>query len=163
VRSIDLEQHFYTFREYMNRVDKRLTASMEDYLEMIYRLSNIKGYTRIHELSEALNVQPSAATRMVQKLAAMKLIDYQKYGILELSESGKQTGASLLLRHNIIEKFLRTLGVNDSHILEETEKIEHMISKETLGCISVFMDFLEVNSSFYAEYDLYRKNLPPVG
>lgn len=157
-----MEQNFYTFREYMGRVDKWLTASMEDYLEMLFRLSNIKGYTRIHELSAALNVQPSAATRMVQKLAEMKLINYQKYGILELSESGKQAGSSLLIRHNIIEKFLRTLGVIDAHILEETEKIEHMISKETLGCISVFLDFIEENASFYAEYDLYRKTFPPV-
>lgn len=157
-----MEQNFYTFREYMSRIDKRLTASMEDYLEMLYRLSQTKGYTRIHELSSALNVQPSAATRMVQRLAEMKFINYQKYGILELSESGKQTGASLLVRHNIIEKFLRSLGVADSHILEETEKIEHTISKETLGCISVFLDFIEMDVSFFAQYDYYRKSLPPV-
>lgn len=157
-----MEQHFYTFREYMSRIDKRLTASMEDYLEMIYRLSKTKGYTRMHELAAALNVQPSAATRMVQKLAALKLINYQKYGILELDESGKQLGASLLLRHNLIEKFLRALGVENSNILEETEKIEHTISKETLGCISVFLDFIEINGSFCAEYDLFRKSFPPI-
>ncbi|MDV3427800.1 MAG: Fur family transcriptional regulator, partial [Bacillota bacterium] len=30
---------FYTFNEYMKKEDNSLTASMEDYLEMIYRLS----------------------------------------------------------------------------------------------------------------------------
>ena len=39
---------------------------MEDYLEMIYRLSKENGYTRINELSNALNVQPPSATRMVK-------------------------------------------------------------------------------------------------
>lgn len=153
-----MEQNFYTFREYMSRIDKRLTASMEDYLEMIYRLSKAKGYTRMNELAGALNVQPPAATRMVQKLAAMKLINYQKYGILELADQGKQLGASLLLRHNTIEKFLRALGVNEASILEETEKIEHTISNETLGCISVFLDFTEANGAFFAQFDLFRKS-----
>jgi Mn-dependent DtxR family transcriptional regulator len=153
-----MDQNFYTFREYMSRIDKRLTASMEDYLEMIYRLSKAKGYTRMNELAGALNVQPPAATRMVQKLAALKLVNYQKYGILELSEQGKQAGASLLLRHNTIEKFLRALGVKESNILEETEKTEHTISNETLGCISVFLDFIECNSTFFAQFDLFRKN-----
>lgn len=157
-----MEQNFYTFREYMSRIDKRLTASMEDYLEMIYRLSNTKGYTRMNELATALNVQPPAATRMVQKLASMKLINYQKYGILELAESGKQLGASLLLRHNTIEKFLRTLGIKDANILEETEKIEHTISNDTMGCISVFLDFVEADGAFFAQFDLYRKKFPPI-
>jgi Mn-dependent DtxR family transcriptional regulator len=157
-----LEQNFYTFREYMNSIDKRLTASMEDYLEMVYRLSKTKGYTRMNELASALNVQPPAATRMVQKLASLKLINYQKYGILELAESGKQLGASLLLRHNTIEKFLKTLGVKEMNILEETEKIEHTISNETLGCISVFLDFAEANSAFCTKFDLFRKNFPPI-
>jgi Mn-dependent DtxR family transcriptional regulator len=155
-----MEQNFYTFREYMSRIDKRLTASMEDYLEMLYRLSKAKGYTRMNELAGALNVQPPAATRMVQKLASMKLVNYQKYGILELSEQGKQTGASLLLRHNTIEKFLRALGVKESSILEETEKTEHTISNETLGCISVFLDFIEGNSTFFTQFDLFRKSFP---
>ena len=63
-----MKKDFYTFREYMKNVDKLLTASMEDYLEMIYRLSYDNGFTRIHELSSALNVQPPSATKMVQKL-----------------------------------------------------------------------------------------------
>lgn len=33
------KNNFYTFNEYMKKEDNSLTASMEDYLEMIYRLS----------------------------------------------------------------------------------------------------------------------------
>ena len=76
----------------MSKINKPLSASMEDYLEMIYRLSLKSGYTRMHELSDALNVQPPAATRMVQKLSEMGLVKYEKYGILELEELGLQLG-----------------------------------------------------------------------
>lgn len=50
----------------------------------------------------------------------------------------------LLMLHNIIEKFLRAIGVNES-ILEETEKIEHTISTETLSCITNYLSFLNDN------------------
>ena len=104
---------FHTFNEYMKKEDNFLTASMEDYLEMIYRLSLNTGFTRIHELSNALNVQPPSATKMVQKLAEIKLLKYEKYGILVLEENGKMLGEALLNRHNIIEKFLRILDISE--------------------------------------------------
>jgi hypothetical protein len=38
------QQDFYTFNGYIKRDESMLTASMEDYVEMIYRLSLEKGY-----------------------------------------------------------------------------------------------------------------------
>jgi Mn-dependent DtxR family transcriptional regulator len=134
-----------------------LTASTEDYLEMICRLSEGKGYTRVSELSGALNVQPPAATRMVQKLAEMKLIKYEKYGVLVPDEEGKRIGDYLLLRHEIIDRFLKMLGVEDAHRLEATEKMEHTISRETLRCISLFLEFTGENPRFVAAYTLFKK------
>ena len=146
---------FYTFREYMNKIDTLLTASMEDYLEMIYRLSCENGYTRVHELASALNVQPPAATRMVQKLSDMRLVRYKKYDILALEELGKEMGSFLLMRHNAIEGFLRILGINEDDILKETEKIEHTISNDTLHYFSSFTEFCKNRPSFLEAYHKY--------
>ena len=151
------KQDFYTFREYMNRVGQQLTASMEDYLEMIYRLSKENGYTRTHELAAALNVQPPAATRMVQKLSILSLVKYQKYGILVLDDLGKEIGASLFARHNVIENFLRILGIKEENLLEETEKIEHTVSNDTMRCFLNFLNFYETNERFQAEYKEYKQ------
>jgi len=148
---------FYTFNEYMKKEDNSLTASMEDYLEMIYRLSINTGFTRIHELSDALNVQPPSATKMVQKLAELQLLKYEKYGILILEKAGKVLGEELLSRHNIIESLLRILNVSESNVLEETEKIEHTISKETAGCFRDFVKFIEKNPDIAAEFKAYRE------
>jgi Mn-dependent DtxR family transcriptional regulator len=73
--------NFHTFQEYMKKDDSTLTASMEDYIEMIYRLTMKTGYTRINELSQALNIQPPSATKMVQKLANMGYLKYEKYEV----------------------------------------------------------------------------------
>jgi len=148
---------FYTFSEYMKKEGNSLTASMEDYLEMIYRLSANTGFTRIHELSDALNVQPPSATNMVKKLGELKLLKYEKYGILILQKSGKLLGKALLKRHNTIEEFLRLLGVSESEVLEETEKVEHTLSLATLKCIEEFISFMKDNPEIKNNFITYCK------
>ncbi|MBD7912228.1 transcriptional regulator MntR [Clostridium cibarium] len=153
------ENDFYTFTEYMKKENNSLTASMEDYLEMIYRLSFKTGFTRIHDLSATLNVQPPSATKMVQKLAQLKLLKYEKYGVLVLEENGKKLGKLLLNRHNVIEDFLRILDVPESDILNQTEQIEHTISKQTTKCFQDFIEFIKTNPNIADEFKSYRKKL----
>ena len=150
---------FHTFNECMKKEDNSLTASMEDYLEMIYRLSINNGFTRINELSTALNVQPPSATKMVQKLTELKLLKYEKYGIVLLEEDGKNLGEALLNRHNTIESFLRILDIPEAEILDETEKIEHTISKQTTICFQDFIEFMKNNPSIVDEFKVYRNSL----
>lgn len=150
-----MEKEFYTFREYMKKDDDKLTASMEDYLEMIYRLSQDTSSTRILDLAAALNIQPPSATKMVQKLADINLVNYEKYGMIILSEKGRQIGNKLLERHQIIEDFLRLLGISEN-ILEETEKIEHTISKQTLECLADFISFFYNRPEVISEFKVYR-------
>jgi Mn-dependent DtxR family transcriptional regulator len=150
---------FYTFNEYMKKDNNLLTASMEDYLEMIYRLSINTGFTRIHDLSDALNVQPPSATKMVHKLSELKLLNYKKYGVLVLEDDGKKLGEALLNRHNIIEGLLRILDVSEFEILEETEKIEHTISSQTTKCFQDFIQFIKVNPEIEVALKTYRNGL----
>lgn len=150
-------EDFFTFSEYMKKEYDTLTASMEDYLEMIYRLSEQIGFTRIHELAKALNVQPPSATKMVQKLAELKFVDYEKYGIIILTESGRSMGKYLLKRHNTIEGFFKVLGISDS-LLEQTEKVEHTLSNETVEYMEDFIKFVQDRPDIISDFDLFRKN-----
>ena len=151
-----MTKDFHTFREYMRKDDDLLTASMEDYLEMIYRLSRDTGFTRIHDLAAALNVQPPSATKMVQRLAELGVINYEKYGMIILNKKGEELGGALLERHRIIEDFLRLLGITRG-VLEETEKIEHTISTETLNCLADFVAFCKNRPDVIQEFAAYRK------
>jgi len=143
------KDEFYTFRGYtlLSKEENPLTASMEDYLEMIYRLSKENGYTRINDLAAALNVQPPSATKMVQKLTDLNFLQYEKYGIIKLTKTGEDLGCYLLKRHNILEDFLRIIGVTEG-LLEETEKIEHNVSEHTMKHIMEFVSFMKENPAW---------------
>lgn len=133
---------FHTVRGYAlrNQDNHDLTPSMEDYLEMIFRLSEEQKPIRINDLALALNVQPPSATKMVQRLAEVNYLKYERYGAIELTARGWDMGARLLKRHQTLEEFFRLLGVKEN-LLKDTEKIEHSLSNETLDCIYLFVEF----------------------
>ncbi|MCR4435113.1 MAG: iron dependent repressor, metal binding and dimerization domain protein [Clostridiales bacterium] len=150
---------FHTVRGYqiLSQNKNALTSAMEDYLEMIYRNIMEDGYMRINILSELLNVKPSSATKMVQKLTDLGLLDYKKYGIIFLTENGKALGRFLLNRHNIIEKFFKAIGVSEN-ILEETELVEHSISVNTLKNIELLNEFLDRNPDVMRRLQEFKEN-----
>ncbi len=140
-----MENHeFHTVRGYqlLEQNKKILTSALEDYLEMIYRNIDREGFLRINELAELLHVQNSSATKMAQKLGALGLIRYRKYGMIFLTDDGRELGKFLLDRHNIIAAFLKALGATGD-LLVETELIEHNISTDTLGHMKRLALFFE--------------------
>lgn len=151
------EQGFYTFREYMRKEQELLTASAEDYMEMIFRLSEKNGFTRVNDLAAALNVQPPSVTKMIQKLADLDLIKYEKYGVIMLEPYGQEIGKALLERHNLIENFLKYLNLTEG-VLEETEKIEHMINQDILLGIKDLVDFFRENPEMASTFKEFREN-----
>ncbi len=151
------EAKFHTVRGYqlLEQNKKLLTPAMEDYLEMIYRNSLVEDYLRVNTLSELLNVQAPSVTKMIQKLHELGLIHYKKYGIISLTDNGREIGKYLLERHNVLEKFLKMLSNNES-LLIETELIEHSISTETLDSIKVFNEFLVKNPEMVKAFQTFR-------
>lgn len=133
-----VNENFYTFSEYMKNDKKLLSPSMEDYVEMMYRISILKGNVRVNDLSTALNVQPPSTTKMMNKLSKIGMCKYEKHGDIRLTQKGNEIGKYLLYRHNMVETFLIHIGVKES-VFEQTEKIEHVINDETLKCIVSYM------------------------
>ncbi|MCI1944360.1 metal-dependent transcriptional regulator [Clostridium luticellarii] len=146
---------FFTFSEYMKKEYDVLTASMEDYLEMTYRLAHKEGFTRIHELAGALNVQPPSATKMIQKLAELNFIKYEKYGMITLTEQGKNMGQYLLNRHNIVESFLKVIGIT-KNVLEQTEKVEHTIDNQTVLHLKDFIEFVHTRPDVIRDFIIFK-------
>lgn len=156
---MDKSKEFHTVRGYqlLAQENKLLTSAMEDYLEMIYRNVLFEGYMRVSNLSQLLNVKPSSATKMVQKLAKLGLLKYERYGVILMTDKGSELGAFLLKRHDTIESFLKIIGIKNN-VLIETELIEHNVSPETLKCIDMFNVFFSINKDFKDQFEKFKEN-----
>lgn len=152
-----VEKNFHTVRGYeiLEKGHKILTNSMEDYLEMIYRKSIKDDYTRMNILAESLNVQASSASKMVQKLSKLGFVKYEKYGVIVLTEEGKNMGQFLLNRHNTIESFLKLIGVKNN-LLINIELIEHNITMDALEKIKSLNQFFEANPEIIEKLEQFK-------
>lgn len=152
----DKKEKFYTARGYeIIAGENELTPSMEDYLEMIVRLSSETNYTRVNDLAESLNVQPPSVTKMVQKLHEKGLLDYEKYGMIHLTEEGAKLGNYFLERHNILKEFLTLLGATE-HLQTDVERLEHYISYETYQTIRALTIFFKENKDIRQNFLEYK-------
>jgi len=119
------------------------TPSMEDHIEQIYLLINNKGYARVSDIAEALSVLPSSVTKMVQKLDKDGYLVYEKYRGLTLTAKGEKLGKRLVQRHELLEQFLRLIGVDEEKIYQDVEGIEHHLSWNSIDRIADLVQLME--------------------
>ena len=82
---------FYTLKGYTILEGNAITSSMEDYLEIIYRIRSANEAVRISAISEMLHVKPSSASKMVDNLKKQDLVSSKKYGYITLTDMGVET------------------------------------------------------------------------
>jgi len=123
------------------------TPSMEDYLERIYKLIDEKGYARVSDIAEGLEVHPSSVTKMIQKLDKDNYLVYEKYRGLVLTSKGQKMGKRLVDRHALLEQFLTLIGVSEETIYKDVEGIEHHLSWDSITCIETLVEYFRRDPS----------------
>lgn len=123
---------------------------------MIYRYTMNGEHLRMNALSELLNVAAPSATSMVQKLHRLGMLEYHKHGNLLLTDNGREIGRFLLTRHEIIEAFLKNLGVKETALIE-TELIEHNICAATLQKLNSLNKFLKQNPEILERFEQFSQ------
>src|SRR5690625_3517792 len=119
------------------------TPSMEDYIEQIYNLIKTKGYARVTDIAEALEVHPSSVTKMVQKLDKDEYVHYEKYRGFVLTAKGNKVGKRLVFRHDLLEDFVEIIGVDEDKIYDDVEGIEHHLSWNAIDRIADLVDYFK--------------------
>ena len=99
----------------------------ENYLKALFNIANKDGEVNVADLSKSLDLKMPTVTSMVQKLAKKKLVHYESYKPLRLTEKGKREAGLIIRKHRLTEMFLinkMKLGWEDVHDI--AEQIEHI-------------------------------------
>lgn len=108
-----------------------VSLTEENYLKALLNLSNEKGEVSINELSKHLNIKMPTANSMMKKLAEKKMVHYESYKPLKLTEKGKKEAALILRKHRLTEMFLvDKMGFGWEEVHNIAEQIEHIHSVE---------------------------------
>jgi DtxR family Mn-dependent transcriptional regulator len=101
----------------------------ENYLKALFNMANEAGEVNVTELSRRLEIKMPTVTSMMKKLSEKKLVLYESYKPLRLSEKGKREAGLIIRKHRLTEMFLvekMQLGWEDVHDI--AEQIEHIQS-----------------------------------
>lgn len=113
-----------------------MTKSLEDYVEAIYRLSEEAGRARVVDVAGMLHVKMPSVNNAVKELARLRLVKYEKYREIVLTEEGVAVARKVFEHHMILKNFLLALGVSEENAENDACAMEHILSDETMACIA---------------------------
>jgi DtxR family transcriptional regulator, Mn-dependent transcriptional regulator len=126
-----------------------LSFTEENYLKALLHLTmeiEDKIEAGTNELAFYLGVKPATATDMLKKLKEKKLIQYEKYGKISLSETGRKKAIDILRKHRLWETFLyQKLEFTWDEVHEVAEQLEHIHSPKLVDKLDKFLGYPEVD------------------
>lgn len=145
-----------------------LTASQEDYLKNIYIECSKNGYAKITSIASSMNVKKPSVNTALNILLSKNLVNYKPYSYVTLTEQGTKIAQNILNRYEVMISFFSDiLRLNHSEALENSCKIEHVMSEELFNKITNFYKFTKElynkDKTYRAKLDEFLKNISNKG
>ena|SRR5665213_1706798 len=118
----------------------------ENYLKALFNIANKDGEVNVAELSKSLDIKMPTVTSMMKKLSGKKLVHYESYKPLRLTEKGKKEAGLVIRKHRLTEMFLvekMKMGWEDVHDI--AEQIEHIQSPVFFDKMDELLDFPKID------------------
>lgn len=127
---------------------RRLTSSQEDYLEAILALIRRQKVARVRDIAERLDVGKSAVTAALKALAKRKLVNYDPYQYITLTERGLLAAERIDDRHVALKRFFaEVLGLDGDDAESNACRVEHSVDDEVLRRLGALEAFLQTQDA----------------
>ena len=104
----------------------------QDYVEAVSDIVHRKGVCRVKDLAEHMGVSHVTVSRIVTRLLDEQLVETEPYRPIRLTARGERLAADSRRRHDIVLRFLLSLGVPEDEAGPDAEGIEHHVGDATL-------------------------------
>lgn len=122
-----------------------LSVTEENYLKALLRITSengSNGEAGTNQLASKLDVRPATATDMLKKLREKELVNYEKYGKISLTASGRLEATHIIRKHRLWETFLYDkLGFRWDEVHDVAEQLEHVQSEKLVERLDKFLDY----------------------
>lgn len=105
--------------------------AIEDYLKTIYTLAETETPVSTSRIAAARQVKPGSVTSMIQRLAKLNLVNYEKHYGVTLTQPGEKIALEVIRHHRLLELYLsEALGFGWDEVHEQADILEHVISEK---------------------------------
>jgi DtxR family Mn-dependent transcriptional regulator len=117
-----------------------LTPALEDYLEVIYQLSQESGTARISDIAQKMDIAKPSVTQAITALRREGMVYQDRYGPVLLTPKGEKRASEVWYRHRVIRRYLEeALQVSPATADHDACIMEHNISEETFTQIEKWL------------------------
>ncbi|MBR1680473.1 metal-dependent transcriptional regulator [bacterium] len=110
--------------------EKKLSASIEDYLETIYEQLEKSHKIKAVDIAKKMNISRASVTEALQKLAQKGYIIYEKNHPIELTEKGILIAKEVMHKHRVLcDFFTKILKIAHDEAEINACRIEHVITQ----------------------------------
>ena len=113
----------------------KYNESIENYLETILVLSELKPVVRSVDIANELGFKKPSVSIAVKNMKEKEYIEVSEEGYITLTKSGKKLANSVYERHQFFKSWLMSIGVDEATANEDACSIEHVISEKTFKAI----------------------------
>lgn len=118
-----------------------LSASIEDYIKVVYSLHARGERASTKRIAQSLGVKMASVTGMIKHLAAEGFLRHTPYRGVELTARGRDVAVRMIRRHRLIEQFLvQVLGLGWDEVDADAEVLEHVMSDRLIERIYEVLD-----------------------
>lgn len=125
---------------------ENITLNEQDYLKAIFHLTIDSNLDKVgtNKLAEQLSLSPGSVNLMIKKLKSKNLVEYEKYGKINLTDEGEEIALRLIRKHRLWETFLcEHLNFTWDEVHNIAEQLEHINSEKLIDRLEEFMNFPE--------------------
>ena len=119
-----------------------ITKSTEDYLKAIFNLTHEGDVKKLgtNQLADHLGLSPASVSVMIKKMKDKQLVDYERYGKIELTKSGHEIALKLIRKHRLWETFLHEhMNFSWDEVHEVAHQLEHIRSPKLIRELDNFL------------------------
>lgn len=141
---------------------EKLSASLEDYVEVIFNLCGKDGSARSKDIADALSVAKPSVTGALKALSNKGLINYRPYGCVSLTDDGIAEAGKIVKKHFVLETFFTDVLCLDKGLAKNAAcRAEHALGSDVITRLLGFIEFVscegdngrDIIGSFRKYYD----------
>jgi DtxR family Mn-dependent transcriptional regulator len=126
---------------------RKLSASLEDYLEAIFNLADDSGCARSKDIAATLGVARSSVTGALQLLRERGLANHEPYSRVTLTRQGREAAREVVRKHDILTSFFtNVLGIEKDMAQRAACQAEHTLGQEVIGRLVSFVDYVAASA-----------------
>ncbi len=135
-----------------------ISKSLEEYLKTMYVLKIQNGNIRVTDIAEKMNCTKASVNKAVYNLKDNKLLNYESYGTIELTESGENLAKKILEAYDIVYVFFKeVLNLEDEQAKSEAEKVKSVLTDETINKLAKYVHKVLGLNNLDCDYDINKE------